>query len=171
MDLTLVTVTLPERRQMLVEMVESVAAQTVLPAAHLVVWDDGAGFEATVNRAVKLVDTAYYCLVDDDDLLKPDHVATLADNLTSDVVWTWCDVLGRSWNPNETYQPGVLASRNYIPSNHAFRTELFAQLGGYRKGKHPDHDFLRRAEEAGATFLNIPKVTWTYRFHGKNMSQ
>jgi hypothetical protein len=171
MELTLVTVTQEKRRAMLPEMQASVAAQTVLPSAHVIVWDRGAGFEATVNRGVGMVETEYYCLVDDDDLLKPNHVETLTANLTADVVWTWCEVVGRDWNPNSSYMPGVLQDRNYIPSNHAFRTSLFRDLGGYRVGRHPDYDFLRRAEALGAQFLNVPTVTWVYRFHGENMSQ
>ena len=171
MDLTLVTVTHPRRHRMLVELQQSVSEQTALPAAHLVVWDHGLGFEATINRAVSMVDTAYYCLVDDDDLLKPDHVETLATNLTADIVWTWCEVTGREWNPNAGYEPGRLQKGNYIPSNHAFRTALFRELGGYSLVRgFADHDLLAKAERAGATFLNIPKVTWTYRFHGDNMS-
>jgi glycosyltransferase involved in cell wall biosynthesis len=170
-DLTLVTVTQPKRRNLLPEMLATVAQQTVLPDAHLMVWDHGAGFEASVNRAVGMVETDYYCLVDDDDLLLPDHVETLKANLSADIVWTWTEVRGRNWNPNSLYQPGVLQQRNYIPSNHAFRTDLFRELGGYRKGAgHPDHDLLARAEAAGASFLNVPKVTWVYRFHGGNMS-
>jgi hypothetical protein len=171
LGLTLVTVTLPERKGMLGEMLASVAGQTVMPDAHVIVWDDGRGFVGTVNRAVGLVDTDYFCLVDDDDLLLPNHVETLKGNLQADVVWTWCEVRGRSWNPNSGYQPGVLQQQNYIPSNHACRTELFRRVGGYRHGQHPDHGFLARAEQAGATFLNVPTVTWVYRFHGGNMSQ
>jgi glycosyltransferase involved in cell wall biosynthesis len=170
-DLTLVTVTQPNRTNFLPEMMASVADQTVLPAAHVLVWDHGDGFEATVNRAIGMVQTEYYCLLDDDDLLLPEHVETLTANLTADIVWTWTRVEGRDWNPNSGYLPGVLQERNYIPSNHAFRTSLFNRLGGYRQMRHPDHDFLRRAESDGATFLNIPKVTWVYRFHGENMSQ
>jgi hypothetical protein len=170
-DLTLVTVTQPKRKHFLPEMMASVTAQTVLPTAHVVVWDCGDGFEATVNKAVRMVETEYYCLLDDDDLLLPKHVETLTSNLTADVVWTWTRVEGRDWDPNSGYLPGVLQERNYIPSNHAFRTSLFHRLGGYRQMRHPDHDFLRRAESAGATFVNVPKVTWVYRFHGDNMSQ
>jgi hypothetical protein len=169
--LTLVTVTQPNRRHFLPEMMGSVAAQTVLPEAHLLVWDHGDGFEATVNRAVGMVQTDYYCLLDDDDLLLPDHVETLTANLSADIVWTWTQVRGRDWNPNSGYVPGLLQNRNYIPSNHAFRTGLFHELGGYRPTHHPDHDLLRRAEASKATFLNVPKVTWVYRFHGENMSQ
>lgn len=171
MDLTLVTVTQQHRLAMLQELQASIARQTVLPAAHLVVWDHGSGFVQTVNRAVALVDTGYFCLVDDDDLLLHDHVETLAENLTADIVWTWTTVEGRDWNPNRGYSAGLLQAYNYIPSNHAFSTDLFHDLGGYQHvAGHPDHDLLKRAETAGASFLNIPKVTWVYRFHGGNMS-
>lgn len=171
MGLTLVTVTQPKRRNLLLEMMATVAEQTVLPDAHVIVWDHGDGFEASINRAVGMVETDYYCLVDDDDLLMPDHVETLKANLSADIVWTWVEVRGRDWNPNSGYVPGLLQKHNYIPSNHAFRTELFCELGGYRKvASWADHDLLKRAEQVGATFLNVPKVTWVYRFHGGNMS-
>jgi hypothetical protein len=170
--LTLVTVTQEKRRKLLAEMTASVLEQTVLPDAHVMVWDKGAGFEATVNRAVGMVETEFFCLVDDDDLLLPNHVETLTNNLAADVVWSWVEVRGRDWNPNSDYVPGLLQKQNYIPSNHAFRTDLFHKLGGYRKvSGHADHDLLKRAENAGASFLNIPTVTWVYRFHGDNMSQ
>jgi glycosyltransferase involved in cell wall biosynthesis len=170
-DLTLVTVTHPRRVSMLTELQQSVAAQTCMPAAHLIVWDHGLGFEETVNRAVSMVDTEWYCLVDDDDLLLPDHVETLSQNLHADIVWSWVEVTGRNWNPNSKYVPGLLQKHNYIPSNHAFRTSLFRYLGGYQKvAGWADHDLLKRAESVGASFLNVPKVTWVYRFHGDNMS-
>jgi hypothetical protein len=170
-DVTLVTATQPHRRGLLHEMLRSVVDQSRLPAAHVIVWDDGRGFVETINRAVGMVETDYYCLVDDDDLLLPWHVELLAQNLTADVVWTWCKVEGRDWNPNSSYVPGLLQTTNYIPSNHAFRTELFRELGGYRVvAGWEDHDLLKRAEQHGASFLNVPTVTWTYRFHGGNMS-
>lgn len=170
--ITLVTVTLPERKSMLMEQLESVSLQTMAPAAHIIVKDDGRGFIETINRAVSMVDTEYLCLVDDDDLLLENHVETLHNNLGADVVWTWCEVQGRSWNPNSGYQPGRLQRENYIPSNHAMRRQKFNSVGGYREGQgHPDHDILRRLEAAGATFHNVPEVTWVYRFHGSNMSQ
>jgi hypothetical protein len=170
-SLTLVTATLPSRSLLLAEMFTSVTEQTVPPACHIVMRDDGAGFVNTINRAVSLVDTEFFCLVDDDDLLYFDHVETLTNNLDADIVWTWCDVQGRDWNPNQGYTPGKLQTGNYIPSNLAMRTELWRELGGYREGYgHPDWDLLKRAETLGATFLNIPEITWVYRFHGQNMS-
>lgn len=163
---------MPTRAAMLVEQFTTVAAQTMKPAAHVIVWDDGQGFAATCNQAVRQVDTDWFCFVDDDDLLDPHHVKTLTDNLDADIVWTWCRVEGRPWNPNSTYTPGRLASENYIPSNCAFNTSLWLALGGYdASDRHPDWGMLQRAEQAGATFRNIPEVTWTYRFHGGNTSQ
>ena len=169
--LTLVTVTLPERSNFRVEMFRTVADQTVLPKAHVVEFDDGSGFVATINRAVSKVDTEFFVLVDDDDLLLPNHVGTLAGNLVADVVWTWCAVEGRDWNPNSGYSPGRLQSVNYIPSNFACKTSLFRELGGYGETPNPpDWDWLRRAETWGASFHNVPEVTWVYRFHGENMT-
>ena len=174
MGLTLVTATLPSRAHLLAEMQASVSRQTLRPMAHVIRWDHGGGFVDTVNAAVASVTTDYFCLVDDDDLLLPEHVATLVEHLTADIVWTFCRVIGRDgWDPNSGYQPGLLQSRNYIPSNMAMRTSLWRDLGGYRSvghADHPDWDLLRRAEQAGATFRNVPTVTWEYRFHGANMS-
>lgn len=169
--LTLVTATLPERSSFLREMLSSVTEQTVAPACHIVMRDDGRGFVDTVNRAVCAVDTEYFCLVDDDDLLLPHHVETLVGNLVADIVWTWVRVEGRSWNPNRGYEFGALKHGNYIPSNFAMRTSLWRELGGYRSGpQHPDWDMLIRCEDAGASFHNVPEITWVYRFHGGNMS-
>ena len=169
--ITLVTVTLPGRADFRVEMLRTVADQTVLPKAHVIEFDDGAGFVATVNRAVSKVDTEFFVLVDDDDLLMSNHVEILANNLVADVVWSWVEVQGRGWNPNSGFTPGRLASDNYIPSNFACRTSLFRELNGYREGVgHADWDWLQRAENAGASFHNVPEVTWVYRFHGGNMS-
>jgi glycosyltransferase involved in cell wall biosynthesis len=174
MTLTLVTATLPERANLLKEMLNSVADQTVPPACHIVMRDDGRGFVDTINRAVEMVDTDYFCFVDDDDLLLPNHVETLTTAITesSDIVWTWTKVTGRDWNPNQGYEPGKLQKENYIPSNMAMRTSLWREMAGYRDGYgHPDWDMLKRCEAAGANFTNVPVVTWVYRFHGRNMSQ
>ena len=117
MSFTLVTATLPSRAELLAEMLTSVSQQTLAPACHIVMRDDGRGFVATVNRAVSLVDTDYFCLVDDDDLLLPNHVETLSQAITAttDILWTWTDVQGRSWNPNQGYEPGKLQAENTYP--------------------------------------------------------
>lgn len=169
--ISLVTASMPVRGPMLVEMLGSVAAQSVTPAAHLIEVSEDR-IVPKMNRLVGLVEDGWFCQVDDDDLLYPNHVEVLSANLTADVVWTWCDVVGRDWSPNEPYQPGMLQARNYIPSNCAIRVEAWRAVGGHRDvpGRYEDHDLLARLEAAGATFLNVPEVTWQYRFHGGNTS-
>jgi hypothetical protein len=172
--LTLITSSLPDRSHLLAEMQASVAAQTVLPAAHLIVVDDGP-VVSKLKRLEAMVDTEYWCQVDDDDLLYPNHVEVLSSNLDADVVWTWCDVTGRAWNPNQGYEPGVLQSRNYIPANYAGRAAKLREVGGNIEthgGDFHDWNLLRRLEANGATFKNVPIVTWQYRFGvSRNSSQ
>jgi hypothetical protein len=164
--ITLITAAMPDRSHLLAEMLASVAAQTVLPAAHLIIIDD----RPLVPKLQELLDktsTEYVVQVDDDDLLYPNHVETLAANLDADVVWTWCDVTGRDWNVNEPYQPGLLQVRNYIPANHARKVSAVRDAGGFQL--HSERDFedwhlLRRLETTGATFKNVPEITWAYRF-------
>ena len=170
MDVTLITGSMPKRAPLLKEMLDSVAAQTRPPAAHLIEVSN-TPLVPKLNRLISMVETEWLVQVDDDDLLYPNHVETLTANLTADVVWTWCDVEGRDWSPNEPYQPGVLQHRNYIPSNCAIRADLIRYIGCHQEvdsSDYHDHDLLRRAEKAGATFLNVPVVTWRYRFHGGN---
>jgi len=155
---------------MLVKMLESVAVQTVQPKQHLIEVSDGP-LVPKLNRLIGMVEVDYYVQVDDDDLLYANHLEVLSANLSADVVWTWVDVEGRNWNPNEGYQPGVLQSRNYIPSNCAIRVEAVKAVGGHRDvpvGSYHDHDLLARLEQAGASFLNVPVITWKYRFHSGN---
>ena len=68
---------------------------------------------------------------------------------------------------DERYQAGLLQVRNYIPANHARRLAAVNAAGGFQP--HGSNDFedwslLRRMELAGATFKNVPDITWCYRF-------
>ena len=172
--LTLITASLPERSHLLSEMLVSVAAQTVLPAGHLILVDDGS-VVSKLKRLEAMVDTEYWCQVDDDDLLYANHVEVLSANLGADVVWTWCDVTGRAWCPNQGYEPGALRDRNYIPANYAGRAAKLREVGGNVEvsgGDHHDWNLLRRVESSGGTFCNVPVVTWQYRFGvSRNSSQ
>jgi glycosyltransferase involved in cell wall biosynthesis len=173
--ISIVTATLPERKKFLEKMLNSVAEQIVLPAQHIVVEDNGEGFVKTVNKAVAMVNTEFFCLVDDDDIIYPNHVETLHNNLKADIVWTWCRVVGRDLSFNSFYEPGKLQIQPYIPSNMLMKTSLWNKMEGYRDKNHsevphPDWDMLRRCERSGATFLCVPEITWEYRFHGKNLS-
>lgn len=165
-QITLITASMPDRSHLLAQMLASVARQTVLPAAHFIVID-GRPLVPKLQELLSKVTTEYVVQVDDDDILYANHVKTLNNNLDADIVWTWCDVTGRNWNANEPYQPGVLQDRNYIPSNHARRMSAINEVGGitsHGNNDYEDWNLLRRLETAGATFKNVPIITWNYRF-------
>jgi len=173
--ITIVTTTLPSRSEMLKEMVRSLNEQNMKAADHIIVVDEGLGLVTSTNAAIEKVETEYFCIVDDDDILYPNHIETLHNNLTADIVWTWCKVVGRDISFSSGYTPGRLQREPYITNNHAMNTKLFRDMGGWRHKNvsevpHPDWDMQRRCERNGATFLNIPEVTWEYRFHGNNIS-
>lgn len=169
--ITLVTASLSERSSLLCEMINSVSLQVVKPSQHLIVVDDK-HLVPKLNKMIEIASTEYVVQVDDDDLLYPNHVQVLNDNLVADVVWTWCDVTGRNWDPNQGYRKGELAHGNYIPSNCAIRREALLAVGGHDEAaRHHDHDLLQRLEAAGCSFHNVPIKTWNYRFGlSNNMS-
>lgn len=177
-DVTILTASMPERSGMLGELCASVAAQTVAPRAHLIAVDHPRdGFVATVNRLASQVTTTWLMVMCDDDLLDPHHLATItAAAGWFDVAYTWCRSTGRDgWTPNAEFDAATLRHRNFIPGGAALvRTSLWQELGGYRKTTDwdcaEDWDFWQRALEVGAEFVCEPKVTWTYRFHGQNLS-
>jgi hypothetical protein len=99
--------------------------------------------------------------------LGANHIETIADNLQgADIVYSWCRVTGDRIAYNQYQVPfdaDELARQNYIPNVAAIRTELWDSLGGQRSVPEEDWDFWRRAVAAGAHFVCVPKVTWTYR--------
>ena len=98
-DLTVLVPSIPERAEMRGEAIRSAITQ----CRHLVsaVDDSYRGFVPTVNRLATRVMTEWLMILCDDDLLDPEHVATLAPHFDSaDVVYSWCRVEGRDWSPN-----------------------------------------------------------------------
>lgn len=170
-----VTATLPERGRLLAECAESVARQTLPPAAwHIAVDHRREGPAPVLNRLAERVETPWLFRLDDDDVLYRDHFETLKPYLTSDrydVVYSWCAAEGSL--PRRRFQvpfdPKRLPIDNTIPSAAAIRTDLFRRLGGYRSdpetmlSRHEDWDLWLRALEIGARFLCVPIVTWRYR--------
>lgn len=180
MEITVITPTMPHRADMLAECVASVEAQTLPAVAHLIGVDPGDGQVPTQNRLWPQVETEWIQVLADDDLLYPDHLHRLAGRTQlaateppfhePDIVYSYCAVEGRpGWNPNVPFEE----SRLQIPATALIRRSLVEELGGWQlpgDGNFEDHDFWHRATEAGATFACLQAITWTYRFHGDNLS-
>jgi hypothetical protein len=177
-DVTILTASMPERSAMLAEAIESVHAQRVQPAEHLIAVDWSVnGFVDTINRLASIVETYWLMVLPDDDLIDVDHLETLTTNLRDeDVVYSWCRSEGRDgWVPNTEFDAQLLRGGNFIPGGACLiRTKLWQKLDGYRKTQSwdsaEDWDFWIRALDLRAKFKCVPRVTWTYRFHGRNLS-
>jgi glycosyltransferase involved in cell wall biosynthesis len=173
---TVITASLPSRRDFLAEAVESVRAQTVSPAAHLIGIDyQRHGGPATLTQLARAVRTPWLAILDDDDLLDPIHLQTLLDHaVDAEIVYSWCRVVGRGdWNPNREFSAEALREGNFIPITTMIKSTLVETIGGWRDDTDNgwwDWDFWKRALEADARFICVPVVTWTYRFHGGNVS-
>lgn len=102
--LTVVTATIPERADMLHELGQCIARQTVRPYEWIVATDwDREGPAAVLKRLVADVDTEWVFRCDDDDLYDPNHFEVIGANLTdrADIVYTWprIDPLGHFDDP------------------------------------------------------------------------
>jgi hypothetical protein len=169
--LTVVTPTIPERRELLHELGQSIARQTAHPYEWIVRTDwDQVGPAVMVNRMVAEADTEWVFRCDDDDLYDTNHFEVIGQHLSDDydVVYSWprIDPLGHFDTPDalQMILPWkTLRDANWIASAAAIRTSLWEELGGYRDVHNEDHDFWVRALDAGARFRCIPQVTWTYR--------
>jgi hypothetical protein len=159
---------------MLAECVASVQAQTVPVDEHHVALDSALSGDngGLCNLMLEETDCEWIQLLADDDLLLPHHVETLAPYLdgSADIVYGWCEVTGRPWNPNRPFDADALRVANYIPATALIRRELAVDLGGWGGEEYEDWHFWLRALDAGAEFCCVPEVTWVYRFHGANRS-
>lgn len=173
MMISVLTSAIPERRQMLDEAIASVRAQTWPEVEHLYAFDEerqGAG--PVLNRLLEEARGEWVMVLDDDDLLDPDHLKIVATaNPQADVVYSQPRVEGGVFvQYGQPFDPLVLATRNIVSHNALMRRSLVDQVGGWRPLRTFDWDMFQRLESAGAEFHQLHDVTWTYRLHGANWS-
>lgn len=181
-DVTIITATLPERSGMLAELEASIEAQTVRPTAWLIEEDqERIGPAVVLNRLAEQVVTTWLMPMGDDDLLDSDFFETLApalDDPANGVVYAWPRLVGGDLPETAFQRPFngmVLRQANFVCGGAAcVRTDVWQQLGGYRPDpgwtEHEDWDLWCRALDAGVKFCCVPRVRWTYRLHGGNIS-
>lgn len=173
-EITVLTASLPERRGMLAENMASVAAQSLPPAAHLIGVDYARrGGAATYNTLLWAVKTPWFCCLDDDDSADPVHLETMASVGIDgwDVVYTYCRSEGRTFEQyNRPFSGDEVESNSIVPITALCRTALAEKVGGFPPTWDYDRAFWAALHRAGARFLAVPTVTWTYRYHGANQS-
>ncbi len=169
-DVTVITATIEGREAMLQECKDSVRAQTVQPKRHMIYKDTHRrGIRWSMNVLWPQVKTPWLQWLADDDLLLPHHLETVIPFTEDyDIIHTHCAVTGREgFLPNH---PGHEVDY-WLPATALIRTSLVKELGGWSMTDWPeDHHFWLKARDAGARFHMVPTVTWTYRFHGSNLT-
>lgn len=171
--ITVCTAAIPERALLLAEAVESVAAQSLLPAAHLIGVDvSREGPARTYNRLLDKVETEWVTFLDDDDLLLPVHLETLMANADdADVVYAGCECVGHHFaNYNRPFDRRTLNRLSIVPITAAVRTSVIREAYGFADEWGYDWRMWQRLAGAGARFRSVPKITWVYRRLGMNQS-
>lgn len=179
MDITLIIPTIPPRAGLLQRMLNSVSKQTMMPTVVSVETDPNAtGSAPTRNRALERVTTTWVTFADDDDILLPHHIKTLADAQVesgADVVYSWYEVIDGGTDPrpdrfNKPFDADELRRGSYIAVNSLVRTSLAKMAKFEWKDGLDDWHFYLRLLDLGAMFHHVPSRTFLWSHHGKNTS-
>ena len=136
--------------------------------------ETNAGISSASNRAAKLATGAYLALLDHDDVIAPETVATLiealrltpnADVLYSDEVKT--DEFGNSAGDyvKPDYSVDFLRSTMYVGHLFVIRRELFESLGGLRSefDGSQDFDLALRACTPDRVIVHVRRKLYSWR--------
>lgn len=173
-----------EREELLHAAVASAGAQTARAAE---VWVCGdvrhEGAIATRNEGLRQVDTEWTAFLDDDDVMYPDHLATLLDGARehdADYVFSYFDVIdehgrvtgsdplgnfGRPFDPASPHQTTItVLVCTELAQQVGFRAPQGERIEGQRWGE--DFQFTVDCVAAGARVVHVPRRTWGYRHWG-----
>ena len=173
--MTVVTPSLPERAKMLAEAIESVAAQSLQPHAHLVAVDHRrTGPSGLINQLVKAARTEWVAILADDDLFLPHHLETLmAHSDAADMVLSWSRIEGRDIDQyrGEFFAYDLVNRQDTgMRGTFMFRKSLWERVGGWPPSPIEDWKFMVACVQAKARLVPVYEETWIYRFHGGNVS-
>lgn len=163
--ITVITPTLPERKVQLTECIQSVQRQGWPVHEHLVLVDvDREGPAVTRNKLIEEVKTKWVLFLDDDDVLYPDYIETVAPQLFGyDVVYTWCD---REFPglADLMFDADILRTGNFIPVTAVVNVDKVRQVGGFPEdGPYEDYRLWLKLLDIKARFKTIPERKWHYR--------
>lgn len=134
------------------------------------------GIAENTNRALEMASGDFIACIDHDDLLAPFALYELARAIhqfpDADIFYSDED----RWNLEEKrhspffkpeWSPAMLQSSMYLGHLTAYRNDLIAQVGGFRKefDLSQDYDFALRATEMAREIRHIPSVLYHWREH------
>lgn len=174
----IITPTIEGREHLLSEACQSVVTQTVEVSHHIALDGSRAGPAAIRNAILQLLSSEWVGFLDDDDLLDPDHVATLlaaVEQDEADLAFSWHRREGTAPETPRVDEWGdyaygtMLGGRNLIPVTVVARREAILAAGGFRsEDRYEDYALWMRMLDQGCTFTCVPRETWTYRCLGNN---
>jgi GT2 family glycosyltransferase len=132
-----------------------------------------AGIVAASNTALDVAQGEFVTMLDHDDVLLPQALATLSDALSSrpDASFAYSDNAllrrdGRMADPfyKPDHSPERLRNHNYVLHCVMARRGVVARAGGFRDGFDgaQDHDLVLRLSELGPV-LHVPEVLYHWR--------
>lgn len=180
-EITVVTPTIAPRGDVLGDAINSVRAQTLQPAEHLIVTDnDHDGAPATRHTGLMVVATPWVAFLDDDDLLMPHHLEALsrcAVETGADYVFSWFHTLPLGCDPfPETHftAPWDPAEPRQTTITTLVRTELAQAVGFLGDPAGPTGDGMAGGEDWYFTLgcnrlgkiVHLVERTWYWRHWG-----
>jgi hypothetical protein len=182
-DVTIITATIPTRANLLNRAVESVKAQTLQPAHHLIMEDTkkigGAG---VLDKLLKKVTTKYVAVLDDDDELLPRHIEAIYKCITesdADLVYPWFRYQTSGNAGHLEHYFGVEWSNNHVhqvPITWIAKTLAIKRAGGFSEGYETEsmnidgsgnrigYDFtlIQNLVAHNRIIKHHPEITWIY---------
>lgn len=182
--------TIPPRKTLLAQAINSVLDQTLPAAAISVAIDtDKEGAALTRDRALQAVQTEWVAFLDDDDAFLPEHLDVLslaAQETGADYVFSYFTIHDWAGRPLLGNDPLESFGKVFDPADPhqttittLVRAELAKEVGfaapapgmfihGQRRGE--DFEFTLKCVAAGASIVHVPQRTWIWNHHGANTS-
>ena len=166
MRIAVVTPSKPSRANLLLECKQSVESQTLQPVCHSILVDEKLEGPAIIrNRIVQSLPAEITALafIDDDDLLLPQHLELLVEQIeNNDVIYS--PPTGYGSGSIHEFNAKELPGRNHLGMTSLVRRSMFEKVGGFDpKAKFEDWDLWKRILKAGGRFCYVPTATWVYR--------
>ncbi|HLY20548.1 MAG TPA: glycosyltransferase [Bryobacteraceae bacterium] len=155
------------------------------PRIRFVQANEHLGISGALNRAAELASGEYAGFVDQDDLLAPHALASVAEAVADsepDLVYSdedYLDDQGRRVQPifKPAFSPDLLRCGMYLGHLLVVRTARLRELGGFRAGYDgsQDYDLALRLTGGGlpsaAMVRHIPRVLYHWRRHADSTAQ
>jgi GT2 family glycosyltransferase len=134
------------------------------------------GIAANTNAAAEVAFGDWLVLLDHDDELEPHALATIARTVVADpgldFVYSDEDKIDGAGTPRDPFfkpdwSPELLRTVNYITHLTAIRRDLWALVGGMRRGYEgaQDYDLFLRATEVAKGIGHVADVLYHWRIH------